>query len=375
MWRRPSRASMRVKDRSDPSESKVSPPDDGYHLSTPEIGDFEWWYFDVHDPATDCTLKVIAHLGTDPLRRRFHPKLVVSSSSPAEKQTFIKAYALEDFTASTEFCDVKLSNEFHAYVDSAKKTSLYHILINVGGLRANLDFDGGVEGCKPIGTEVEAEKGNKRGTFFWAIPLPKAKVSGEFSIGSRKYVIRKGLGYHDHNYWKVDREHKLFMDDVISKWYWGRCFAEDYTIIFMDTHFHGGQIKSLFIAKGSNIIHCSNSQIEISASDFKKDGQLNTSYPARIAIESIVENEPFQMILRSKDLTERRDLLEDINPIARWLMRSFVSRPAYFGLLADGTVKLAKNDIKGTALYEMMCFRNHHCPTTSGIKCSSHYLI
>ena len=60
----------------------------------------------------------------------------------------------------------------------------------------------------------------------------------------------------------------------------------------------------------------SNGSIEVSASDFKKDGQLNSSYPARVTIKSIVENEPFQMILRSKELTDKRDLLEDINPIA-----------------------------------------------------------
>lgn len=361
MWGHPDRALMRVKDRADPSESKFSPHDDGYHLSTLEIGDFEWWYFDVYDPATDCTLKVIAHLGTDPLRRKLYRQLVVSYSSPAEKQTFIKPYPLDAFTSSTEFCDVRLGDEFRAYVDSSKKTNLYHILVDVDGIRANLEFDGGIGGCKPIGAEIEAEKSNKRGTFFWAIPLPKAKVMGEFSAGGRKYVIREGLGYHDHNYWKVDREHKLFMDDIISKWYWGRCFAEDYTIIFMDTHFHGGQIKSLFIAKGGNIIHSSNDQIEVSASDFKEDGKLKTSYPTRIVIESIVEDEPFQMILRSKELTEKRDLLEDINPIARWLMRSFLSKPAYFGLLAEGTVKLANKEIKGTALYEMMYFRKNYC--------------
>ena len=79
-----------------------------------------------------------------------------------------------------------------------------------------------------------------------------------------------------------------------------------------------------------------------------------------MTIKSIIENEPFQMILRSKELTDKRDLLEDMNPIARWLIRFFVSKPAYFGLLADGTMKLSNNEIKGTALYEMMYFRNHH---------------
>lgn len=133
----------------------------------------------------------------------------------------------------------------------------------------------------------------------------------------------------------------------------------------MDTYCYGKQIKSLFVAKGSNIINCSNSPIEVSVSDFKKDKQLNTSYPARIMIESIVENEPFQMILQSKELTDKKDLLEDINFIARWLIRFFVSKPAYFGLLANGVIKLANKEIKGTALYEMMYFRNHHSPTVA----------
>jgi hypothetical protein len=356
---------IRIKDRIDPLAFKVSPPDDGFHLSTPEIGDFEWWYFDVHDPDTNCTLKVIAHLGTDPLRKKFYPQLVISISSTTEKQKFVKVYTLEDFTASTEFCDIRLSNEFHVYVDFSNKANLYHISVDLEGLKANLDFSSCLEGCKPLGAEVEAEKKNKKGIFFWAIPLPRAKVIGELAIGTRKHVIKDGLGYHDHNYWKVGREHKLFMDEVISQWYWGRCFAEDYTIIFMDTYCYGKQIKSLFVAKGSNIIHCSNSPIEVSVSDFREDKQLNTSYPARITIESIVENEPFQMILQSKELTDKKDLLEDINPIARWLIRFFVSKPAYFGLLADSVIKLANKEIKGTALYEMMYFRNHHSPTVA----------
>ena len=74
------------------------------------------------------------------------------------------------------------------------------------------------------------------------------------------------------------------------------------------------------------------------------------------------------MILRSKELTDKRDLLEDINPIARWFIRFLVSKPAYFGLLADGTIKLANNEIKGIALYEMMYFRNHQSLKTSEIK-------
>ena len=357
MWNHPGETKMRVRHCTDLLESKISPADDGFHLSTPEIGDFEWWYFDVHGPDNHCTLKVVAHLGTDPLRKKLYPQLVVSINSPTEKQTFTKVYALDDFTASTEYCDVRLGNEFRVYVDASNETNLYHIVVNVDGISAKLDFDGCLEGCKPIGDEVEAERGKKQGAFFWAIPLPKAKVRGEFSVGARKYAIREGLGYHDHNYWKVGGKPKLFMDDIISKWYWGRCFAEDYTVIFMDIYFRGGQIKSLLVGQGNSLIHCSNKAIEVSVSDFKKDGQINTSYPTRITVKSVVEGEPFQMILRSKELAHKRDLLEDVDPIVRWFVRFLVSKPAYFGVLADGIVKLADKEVKGTALYEMMYFR------------------
>jgi hypothetical protein len=91
------------------------------------------------------------------------------------------------------------------------------------GLEVNLDFDGCLGGIEPVGAEAKAEEGIDKGTFYWAIPLSRSKVTGEFSIGTSKYTIGKRLGYHDHDYWKVNREHRLFIDDVISRWYWGRC--------------------------------------------------------------------------------------------------------------------------------------------------------
>lgn len=358
MWNRSTKAAVRVKDRTDPLESKVSPPDDGFHLSTHEIGDFEWWYFDVYDPDTNYTLKVVAHFGTDPLRRRFYPQLVISINSPTEKQTFIKVYALEDFTASTEFCDIRLSNEFRAYVDSSNKANLYHISVNTDKFRAILNFDGQIEGCKPLGAEVEAEKGNKKGAFFWAIPLPKAKVVGEFSLGGKKCTIKEGLGYHDHNYWKVDRECKLFMDDIISKWYWGRSYAEGYTVIFMDVYFRQRQIKSLVIADETNIIHCSFNTTNVVPQDFRFDADLKSQYPTRITVKSLGHNNPFQMTLRAKAIVDKRDLLEGINPVVKWLIKLLVSRPAYFGILAESVVELDNDEIKGMALYEIMSFRD-----------------
>lgn len=344
----------------DTSQLKVLPLDDSFHLITSEIGNFEWWYFDIIDLKTNCVVKIVVHLGTDPLRRRFFPKLAISIKTPTKKQSLIRHYSLGDFNASTDFCDVRLKDEFHVFVESPSKDNLYHLSVNINEFSANLTFISEIEGWKPLGDGVRIEKGRKKGIFFWIIPVPKAKVVGEFSFGNEKYKLKEAIGYHDHNYWKVrvDVNKKLFMDDIISKWYWGRFLAKDYTIIFMDTYLMGHSIKSFMLAKEDKIILSSNNLIEILANELKEDEEIKTSCPSRITIRSIEENNPFQMILNSKEVIERRDLLEGINPFVKWLIKLLVSRPAYYGILAEATLNIADEEIKGMAIYELMSFRN-----------------
>jgi len=62
------------------------------------------------------------------------------------------------------------------------------------------------------------------------------------------------------------------------------------------------------------------------------------------------------MILHAKEVIEKRDLLEGTNPFIAWLIKLFVSRPAYYGILADCTVHLDGIEIEGTAMYELMFF-------------------
>ena len=344
----------------DNSKLKVLPSGDSFHLSTPVIGNFEWWYFDIMDLKTNCILKIVAHLGTDPLRKRFFPKLAISVKTPSKKQTITKHYSMGDFNASTKFCDVKLKDEFHAFVELSGKNNLYQLFINIPEFSANLTFISEIAGWKPLGDKVPIEKGGKKGVFFWVIPIPKAKVMGEFSFGSEKYKLENAIGYHDHNYWKVDVNKKLFVDDVISKWYWGKCFAKDYTIIFMDTYFKTHPIQSLMIARKDKIIHSSNNLIKVVVNELKEDEEIKTSYPSKITIRSIEENNPFQMILNSKEVIDKRDLLEGINPFIKCLIKLFVSRPAYYGILAESIINIAHEEIKGMAIYELMSFRNKY---------------
>ena len=64
------------------------------------------------------------------------------------------------------------------------------------------------------------------------------------------------------------------------------------------------------------------------------------------------------MILSSKEILDKRDLLEGVNPFIRWLIKLLVSKPAYYGNLADSTINMADEKIRGMALYELMSFRS-----------------
>ena len=342
----------------DPSKLNVSTSDDGFKLITPAPGNFEWWYFDVIDVKKDYVLKIVAHLGTDPLRRIFFPQVAISIKTPAQKKSFRKHYSLADFTASPDCCNVRIRDEFHAFVELSGKHSLYHIVVNMNGVSARLTFTGEIEGWKPLGNEVKMERGKKRGAFYWVIPLPRALVTGEFSLGNERYTCEEAVGYHDHNYWQADVNKKLFVDDVISLWYWGRVVADDLTVIIMDTHLKSHRLTSLMVARGNTIIHSSNNLTEVCAEEFREDREMKTSYPSRIMIRSVDKNKPFQMILNAKEIIDKQDLLEGTHPFIQWLIKLLVSRPVYYGISAESTVTLADKVSKGRALYEFMVFRN-----------------
>ena len=346
----------------DPSKLRVSPVDDSFQLVDPKTGDFEWWYFDIIDSSTCCIVKLVAHLGTDPLRRRCYPQVAVSVRTPTKRQSFIRPHSLSDFRASRDRCDVSIRDEFHAVVESPSTDNRYHVTADINGFRADVTFIPEIEGWKPLGDAVEITSGRKKAAFSWIIPVPKAKVVGEFSLGKEKYELNEALGYHDHNYWQVGGREKLFMDDAISQWCWGRFLSKECTVIFMETHLREHPITSLMIANQDTIIHSSNNLIEVFTDEVKKDGEIKTFYPSSITIKSVEKGNPFQMTLRSEEIIDKRDLLEGVNPIIRWLIKLLVSRPAYYGILADSTIKIADKEIKGMALYELMSLRSRHWP-------------
>ena len=343
----------------DASELEVLPSDDRFHLKTYQIGHFEWLYFDVIDLKTGCVLKIVVHLGTDPLRRKIFPQVAISIRTPNKRDSIIKSYSLSDLRASSDFCDVNIKDELHVSIESPAKGRIYHLKININSFKAAITFIGQIDGWKPFGDEIRLKQRRKTAAFGWVIPVPKAEVVGEFYFENKKYNLEEALGYHDHNFWEVGPDKKLYMDEIVSQWYWGRFLSRDHAVIFMDTYLRKKSIRSLMIARGNKIIHSSNNLIEVSVDEFQKDDHLKASYPSRITVKSLSESIPFKMTLESKELIDVRDLLDGVPSVLSWFIKLLVFKPTYYGFLADTRIQVDHEKIRGFSLYEVMSFRTH----------------
>ena len=334
----------------------VLPEDDGLHIVDFRKGDFEWWYFDLTDRDTACFLKIVIHVGTDPLRTRIFPQLAVSVETPDGGGAITLAFSPEELNADTQKCNVSLGNDIRIWAAEGVQ-SIYYIEIDVPRFQCSLRFTGSIEGWKPLGNEIVQQLGKRTGSFSWVIPMPRAIVDGDFHFEGKHYRIQDAVGYHDHNYIRVGRERPLYMDDLITRWYWGKCYVADYAVIFMDTQCRTNRILSLMVSEGSRIIYSANNSIDCTVVSYGFDPILKTKYPERIHIKSTDVTFKFQAGVECNRISDRKDLLENINPFARFLIRTFIAKPAYYGVLARIKLQINGISLQGEGNYESMVFR------------------
>ena len=337
----------------DPVKLQTTLSDDGLHLDNFNPGNFEWWYFDIIDPDTNCILKMIAHLGTDPLRRNFFPQIAVSVKTPSSKKSIIQKYPLNQFAAERNACSVRIAEQFNCYVHKNN----YHIVIDIPGFSGKFTYNCDLPGWKPFGDEVSINKKRRHGAFGWVVPVPGASVTGFFTVEGQTYQLKNASGYHDHNFWKIGQAKRLFIDEVISKWYWGRFKCGNNTIIFMNTHFSQNQLTSLYIAEGKNLIHSSNNSARFHIDRKKNDTILQCSYPEEAVIKTTKASGRHTIILKTREVIDRKDLLEGIHPIISFLIKLLVAKPAYIGLEVTCDLLQAGQTLHGRGIFEFMLFR------------------
>ncbi len=338
------------------SSNSLLPSNDGYLLDSERIGNFEWWYFDCIDIQNNCLLKIVVHLGTDPLRKSFFPTLALSIKTPEATRAIELKYNLWEFHAKKNRCNLRLRQDCHIYSDS-DNSGYYHIDINISEFRASLTFKQNVPVWVPPTHKIKALKGNRHSELFWNVLQPRSIVDGSFEYNNISYTLHDAIGYHDHNYWQLNSKQGLFMDEVITRWYWGKCVAGPYTVIFMETWMSGLRVKSIMVSKHDKILYCTDKNLTIKVNKEILHASLKSKYPSRITIQSNNEDFPFELVLNCEELIESKDLLRGVNPLIARLVKSFVARPAYYGIYSTAILETQNQKLDGFGISELMLFR------------------
>ena len=340
----------------DPDFQPVLPEDDGQQITDFRKGDFEWWYFDVFDQATGCFLKIVIHIGTDPLRTRICLQLALSINTPDKSENLILPLSLSELKAGEKICDISVDDRIRIWT-TQDYPSAYSISINIPRFRCNFRFENITESWKPGGYKTTCQSGKKRSEFYWVIPQPRATVGGEFFFENKSYNLTGANGYHDHNYLKVDREHPLYLDALADKWYWGKCNAGRFTIIFTDVHFKHSRSQAIMVAENNKIINCLYSLADCSVKEYGYDQTLRTEYPKSFIIRSLDEHFPFKAEFEFEKITDRKDLLEGVNPVLKFLIKKLVAKPFYHGIFCKVRLEINTICAEGYGNFESMVFR------------------
>ncbi|MBN1414044.1 MAG: hypothetical protein JW973_02995 [Bacteroidales bacterium] len=344
----------------DDSILKVSDADDGILMSNPEPGNFEWWYFDICEPARSILLKIVLHMGTDPLRRKLFPQLAVSVNTGQKHYALTRSYTWNDIYLSKDSCELSVKNEFVLKCETTNSELglfRYHIKIDTDEFNGTLTFNGIISGWKPLGKCVNFRRAGKKGSFYWIVPTPRATVNGEYTVNGNVNKVVDAIGYHDHNAWIVEVRNKYFMDDAIGKWLWGKAYANRYTCVFMELFCKSVRLGSMLIADHNQIIHSSNNIAVFSYQDYRKDEQLKTMLPFRITANINHQGLKGEILLMASKILERKDLLEEVSQPAKWIIKNCITQPAYHGLSAKVKIHLKGETHEGFGNYEHMYFR------------------
>jgi len=330
---------------------------DGYLLDSERIGNFEWWYFDCRDIPQKCMLKIVVHLGTDPLRRRFFPTLAISIKTPEVTEAIECRYDFKDLHADKNRCNLSLGKDCHIYSDNDNPGN-YYIHIDIPEFRASLTFKQLIPVWVPPANKTKLSKGRRNSEFFWNVPQPGAIVQGSFTYNNILYTLKENIGYHDHNYWQLNSKPGLFIDEVFTKWFWGKCVAGPYTVIFAEILMKGMRANSMMVAKHDKIVYSTNNNLTLTVDKEIFHAPLKSRYPSQITILTKDENFPINLVLNFEELIDSKNLLKGVNPLIAWLIKNLVARPAYYGVNSTAILEIANQKLVGSGNYELMLFRN-----------------
>ncbi|NPV90813.1 MAG: hypothetical protein HPY50_08580 [Firmicutes bacterium] len=322
----------------------VTDRDDASH-KTDDPDFFEWWYFDVHSD-DGCTV-VVALKDRDYSKMHLPPvpQVTLQVVTPGgQNVNIVRDYPGLVLEASTEYCDVKIGENFWA----RGRYPEYTFHAEEDGVVVEFTMKAILPGWRP-GTGCDYFDAEKTKHFDWVVAAPRAEAVGTVTIGGKTMNV-KGVGYHDHNFGNVA------LAGNIARWHWGRTYTDEYTIIFsyivMGNQYGRVPLPVFGLGKGGRMLLSSGDLTD------RYKGALNSvpvtanTYPEEFLLEVPYNNDKVKLRLCNNQLLEERDLAPQLP------RPEGMAKPAYIRLGSDLelTVPLAEGAevVKGKVIHELM---------------------
>jgi hypothetical protein len=322
-------------------------------------GGFEHWYFDAR---LDNGWTVIGFLQLGELiTKRAGVELHVYRPDGSRLE-IRKPYRRSAAWASAERCDVRVGHNWcrveEASDDGGPQTHVVHL--EEDGIRFDLRFAGVVEPWQPGGGRTTF---GPRDFFAWVVPAPRAEVAGTVSIEGQEMEV-KGVGYSDHN-WGIG-----FMPRIVQRWYWGRVYAEDLTLVYANILLNekrfgpGRWITPLMLAHGSRVV-VSTGEVQMDAGPPVYEARADNSYPRHLGLVA----EGVELRLDVREVMHAHSFLDDVpglgrqrvKPLVKPVFNRLVGRPGYFRFQSDFELRAAVGseqlERRGRTLHEMVALR------------------
>jgi hypothetical protein len=322
-------------------------------------GAFEHWYFDAR---LDNGYVIVGFLQTSELITK-KPGVELHVYRPDGTRVEIrKPYPPAAARASTEFCDVTVGHNYARLDRSASADALpvYQVHLEEDGVRFDLTFRAAVDAWQPgHGRSTFGEKD----FFAWVVPAPRANVSGTISVDGVQHEVT-GVGYHDHNWGKG------FMPRIVARWYWGRVYAEDLTLIYATIGLNPKRfgpdfwIKPLMLAIGDKVV-VSTGEVTMTEGPRRYHAEADNAFPEFLELTS----DTVSLRLDVQNVIHAHSFLHDVPvlgkprvaPIVKPLLNAVVGHPGYFRFNSTFRITAeidgATYEREGTTLHEMVALR------------------
>jgi hypothetical protein len=308
---------------------------------------FEWWYFDGHldNGQTFVGVFLVPSFVSGNIEAMF-----TLYTKDWQREEHVQTLNPEEIQVSYDEVSIESSAGFVRRIDD----QTYHVKWAIDDIEAEFKLTTFAQGWFPFKENGKVNQTER--DFFWAVHQGRNNIEGTISRNGKTEHV-KGVGYADHNWGRKP------LNEITKKWIWGRIIAEDYTIIYADVEYFepGLVLNPLYIAKGDKVIIGSGSPA-IRQWDFETHPELKRHYPTQVSISYDAEETSANIQIKKKRLVEDVDLLEiaGYDGFLHWLIKTFISQPTYFRVIADYEATIQKNGstetISGECLYEVMGF-------------------